>query len=100
MNTIVYQTSMVFIKDDATGRILYSGEVQVWDPTPVVAAWGKPVGTMFGTYLELWACGQKACARVYPNADPRGLNIVLAEALGAKPQTPDEIVEALKGGRR
>lgn len=100
MNTIVYSSALVQIRSAETNRVLFQRVRDTWDATPVVREWGAPVGTMWGTYLEIWAMGLTACARIYPNCDPRGLSVVLAECLGAKVQTPDEILQLLKGGRR
>jgi hypothetical protein len=57
------------IRDDATGRVVFRylfPDSHFADGIKMITAWGKPVGTMFGTSVEVWICGPTACVQWYP----------------------------------
>lgn len=64
---LLHQTHVVtLICDAVTGSVVY------WHRTPNVNAeeaitlWGQPVGTAFGTTLEMWLCFSDRATKFYP----------------------------------
>ncbi len=57
---------VTLIRDDATGRTLFWHRTELADPAEAVLLWGKPVGTAFGTALEIWTVFHDRAMRFYP----------------------------------
>jgi hypothetical protein len=70
------------VRDAETGRVLFKYEFPdegYADGIKLVVAWGKPVGTAFGTNVEIYFCGPTAWLLWYPVFDVKELAARIAE---------------------
>jgi hypothetical protein len=54
------------IREQATGRVLFCHRCRSDDYTSARELWPDPVGSAFGTYLEIWLATPRMSVRAFP----------------------------------
>lgn len=64
---MLYAVSLV--RDQATGKVLFRHRHKFTDPDSVYEVWGQPIGSAFGTYLEIWVVTETRADLLFPLGD-------------------------------
>jgi len=59
--------AVTLIGDLASGRVLFWHRSAMADATEAVQAWGKPVGSAWGTWLEMWLVNHQQAQLFFPS---------------------------------
>lgn len=57
---------VMLVREDATGKVLFWHRSKFSDPMTAAELWGQPIGTAWGTSLEVWCVSSVMATRLYP----------------------------------